>query len=108
MGRALLCPRVPARKLWCCRCCSIISNARRAACGCSIAFLVSCVLLMVMSWMVLFYPGLSLKHGGDVERGIFVKNYIDQSQEFALCAVVLGLSHHHAAAGQEESGRRCC
>jgi O-antigen ligase len=34
------------------------------------------------------YPGLTLKHG-DVERGIFVKNYIDQSQEFALCAVVL-------------------
>jgi len=55
-----------------------------------IAFLVSCTLLMAMSWLVLLYPGLSLKHGGDVERGIFVKNYIDQSQEFALCAVVLG------------------
>ena len=54
------------------------------------AFLVSCTLLMAMSWLVLLYPGLSLKHGGDVERGIFVKNYIDQSQEFALCAVVLG------------------
>jgi O-antigen ligase len=26
---------------------------------------------------------------GEVERGIFVKNYIDQSQEFALCAVAL-------------------
>ena len=26
---------------------------------------------------------------GEAERGIFVKNYIDQSQEFALCAVVL-------------------
>jgi O-antigen ligase len=52
------------------------------------AFLVSCVLLMVMSWLVLMYPDLTLKHG-DVERGIFVKNYIDQSQEFALCAVVL-------------------
>ena len=53
-----------------------------------IAFLVSCALLMVMSWLVLMYPGLTLKQG-DVERGIFVKNYIDQSQEFALCAVVL-------------------
>jgi O-antigen ligase len=53
-----------------------------------VAFLVSCVLLMMMSWLVLMYPGLTLKHG-DVERGIFVKNYIDQSQEFALCAVVL-------------------
>jgi O-antigen ligase len=52
------------------------------------AFLVSCTLLMVMSWLVLLDPSLSLKHG-DVERGILVKNYIDQSQEFALCAVVL-------------------
>ena len=53
-----------------------------------VAFLVSCALLMLMSWLVLLYPGLTLKPG-DVERGIFVKNYIDQSQEFALCAVVL-------------------
>jgi O-antigen ligase len=51
-------------------------------------FLVSCTLLMLVSWLVLLDPGLSLKHG-DAERGIFVKNYIDQSQEFALCAVVL-------------------
>ena len=53
-----------------------------------VAFLISCMLLMFVSWLVLLEPGLSLKHG-DVERGIFVKNYIDQSQEFALCAVVL-------------------
>jgi O-antigen ligase len=53
-----------------------------------VAFLVSCVLLMAMSWLVLVYPDLTLKRG-DAERGIFVKNYIDQSQEFALCAVVL-------------------
>ncbi|MGH6711502.1 MAG: O-antigen ligase family protein [Bradyrhizobium sp.] len=53
-----------------------------------VAFLVSCALMMVMSWLVLIYPDLTLKRG-DVERGIFVKNYIDQSQEFALCAVVL-------------------
>jgi O-antigen ligase len=52
------------------------------------SFLVSCVLLMLASWLVLMYPGLTLKDG-DVERGIFVKNYIDQSQEFALCAIVL-------------------
>ena len=54
------------------------------------AFLVSCVLLMVISWLVTIDPSLSLKTpdepGG---RGIFVKNYIDQSQEFALCAVGL-------------------
>nr|WP_249135072.1 O-antigen ligase family protein [Bradyrhizobium sp. AUGA SZCCT0222] len=53
-----------------------------------VAFLVSCALLMVMSWLVLIYPGLTLKPEG-ADRGIFVKNYIDQSQEFALCAVVL-------------------
>ncbi len=55
------------------------------------AFLVSCALLMVMSWVVKFDPGLALKPKGfdKLEPGIFVKNYIDQSQEFALCAVVL-------------------
>ena len=51
------------------------------------AFLVSCTLLMVMSWIVAFYPALALKSGA--EHGVPVKNYIDQSQEFALCAVAL-------------------
>jgi len=54
-----------------------------------IAFLVSCALLMVMSWIVAFDPALSLKPVEEASRGIFVKNYIDQSQEFALCAVAL-------------------
>lgn len=54
-----------------------------------ITFLVSCALLSVMSWLVAFYPGLSLKPYDPLERGIFVKNYIDQSQEFTLCAVAL-------------------
>nr|WP_249798417.1 O-antigen ligase family protein [Bradyrhizobium zhengyangense] len=53
-----------------------------------IAFLVSCALLSVMSWLVAFYPNLTLKPD-HLERGIFVKNYIDQSQEFTLCAVAL-------------------
>ena len=53
-----------------------------------IAFLVSCALLSVMSWLVVFNPALSLKPES-LERGIFVKNYIDQSQEFTLCAVAL-------------------
>lgn len=53
-----------------------------------IAFLVSCALLSVMSWLVAFYPNLTLKPN-QLERGIFVKNYIDQSQEFTLCAVAL-------------------
>ena len=52
------------------------------------AFLISCTLMMVMSWVVAFDPALSLKTVNP-ERGIFVKNYIDQSQEFALCAVTL-------------------
>ena len=51
------------------------------------AFLVSCILLMAMSWLVAFDPRLALKSGADY--GVPVKNYIDQSQEFALCAVVL-------------------
>jgi O-antigen ligase len=65
-----------------------------------IAFLASCTLLMAMSWLVVFYPDLSLKPhlllapnaplGSYIpERGIFVKDYIDQSQEFTLCAVAL-------------------
>ena len=54
-----------------------------------VAFLVSCSLLMAMSWIVAFDPNLSLKPPGLADRGIFVKNYIDQSQEFALCAVAL-------------------
>jgi O-antigen ligase len=52
-----------------------------------IAFLVSCTLLMAMSWIVAFDPRLALKSGA--EYGVPVKNYIDQSQEFALCAVAL-------------------
>jgi O-antigen ligase len=54
-----------------------------------VGFLASCTLLMVMSWIVAFYPTLSLKPVANAEPGIFVKNYIDQSQEFALCAVAL-------------------
>ena len=52
-----------------------------------VAFLISCTLLMVMSWVVAYEPQLAFKSGSDY--GIPVKNYIDQSQEFALCAVAL-------------------
>ena len=52
-----------------------------------VAFLVSCALLMAMSWIVAFNPGFALKP--DAEYGVPVKDYIDQSQEFALCAVAL-------------------
>jgi O-antigen ligase len=54
-----------------------------------VAFLVSCAALAVMSWIVMFDPALTLKSGAEAVRGIFVKNYIDQSQEFTLCAVAL-------------------
>jgi O-antigen ligase len=51
------------------------------------AFLASCIVLMAMSWLVAFDPRLALKSSADY--GVPIKNYIDQSQEFALCAVVL-------------------
>jgi O-antigen ligase len=51
------------------------------------AFLGSCVLMVVISTAVAFDPALALKPNAD--RGIFVKNYIDQGQEFSLCAVAL-------------------
>src|SRR5260370_18040789 len=52
-----------------------------------IAFLASCMLLLAMSWIVAFEPRLTIKP--IAEYGVPVKNYIDQSQEFALCAVAL-------------------
>jgi O-antigen ligase len=52
-----------------------------------VAFLVSCILLMGMSWIVAFYPSFALKP--NAYYGVPVKDYIDQSQEFALCAVAL-------------------
>jgi O-antigen ligase len=51
------------------------------------AFLISCSLLMAYSWVVAFYPQMALRSGA--EHGVPVKNYIDQSQEFAICAVAL-------------------
>jgi O-antigen ligase len=67
----------------------LIYHFERSTRGMSVfvAFLVSCTLLMLMSWVVAYEPQLALKSGGDY--GIPVKNYIDQSQEFALCAVAL-------------------
>ena len=53
------------------------------------AFLVSCALLAVYSWMVLLDPALKLT--ATASSGVPVKNYIDQSQEFTLCAFALAL-----------------
>jgi O-antigen ligase len=49
------------------------------------AFFVSSALLMVLSWIVAIEPQFALKP--DAYYGVPVKNYIDQSQEFALCTV---------------------
>jgi O-antigen ligase len=51
------------------------------------ALLISCALLMVLSWIVLFAPELKLT--STASPGVPVKNYIDQSQEFALCLFAL-------------------
>jgi O-antigen ligase len=53
------------------------------------AFLGSCTLMMMLSWIVLFFPALKITR--TVSDGVPVKNYIDQSQEFASCAFALAL-----------------
>ncbi|WP_431309639.1 O-antigen ligase family protein [Bradyrhizobium iriomotense] len=53
------------------------------------AFLVSCALLAVFSWIVLLHP--AWKIAATASAGVPVKNYIDQSQEFTLCAFALVL-----------------
>jgi hypothetical protein len=52
-----------------------------------IAFVISCTLLMVLSWIVMFEPGLKITTTANA--GVPVKNYIAQSQEFVLCMFVL-------------------
>ncbi len=52
-----------------------------------LGFLISCALLMGLSWIVMFAPELKLT--ATKNAGVPVKNYIDQSQEFALCMVAL-------------------
>jgi O-antigen ligase len=52
-----------------------------------VAFLGSSTLLMLASWVTGFVPTLTFKWY--MEPGIVVKNHIDQSHVFALCAVAL-------------------
>ncbi|WP_441235887.1 O-antigen ligase family protein [Bradyrhizobium sp. 930_D9_N1_4] len=54
-----------------------------------LAFLVSCALLAVYSWIVLLDPAWKIT--ATASAGVPVKNYIDQSQEFTLCAYALAL-----------------
>ena len=44
---------------------------------------------MVMSWVAVFDSDLTLKAPAHFEHGIFPKNHVDQSREFALCVVAL-------------------
>jgi hypothetical protein len=53
-----------------------------------LAFVASCTVLMLYSWVVLFWPGLSIHYKSD-QPGVPVKNYIDQSQGFVFCAFAL-------------------
>jgi O-antigen ligase len=59
-----------------------------------VAFLISCALLAIVSCITALDPNISAKlyfsRGGYLPTsGIFVRNYIDQGQEFSLCAVAL-------------------
>jgi O-antigen ligase len=67
----------------------LLFHFERSSCGVKVltAFLVSCAVLLAMSWIVAFDPGLALR--SSTSYGVPVKNYIDQSQEFTLCAVAL-------------------
>jgi O-antigen ligase len=51
-----------------------------------IAFLASCVLLMGLSWLT-YFATWKISPTGSV--GVPVKNYINQSQEFALCSLAM-------------------
>jgi O-antigen ligase len=52
------------------------------------AFLISCTLLLVCSWVIFLVPAwqFNLAHGFDT-TGVPVRNTIDQNQEFVLCAL---------------------
>lgn len=52
-----------------------------------VAFLASCTVLLALSWITAFVPNLTPT--ASLQPGVPVKNYIDQSQSFSLCAVVL-------------------
>lgn len=52
-----------------------------------VAFLASSTLLVLTSWVTAFVPTLTFKWF--MEPGVVVKNHIDQSHVFALCAIAL-------------------
>jgi O-antigen ligase len=52
------------------------------------AFLISCSLLLMLSWMLVLLPGLTWR--GKASLGVPVKDYISQGVIFAVCLFVLG------------------
>lgn len=54
-----------------------------------VAFVASCTLLMVLSFATVLDPAVAA-FNPEAKPGVPVKNYIDQSQSFSLCAVALG------------------
>jgi len=53
-----------------------------------LAFLASCSMLAATSWVLYFFPDLTVAAGKPL--GVPVRNYIDQTQEFSLC--IFGLA----------------
>jgi len=56
-----------------------------------VAFLFSCIVLLVNSWITILEPTLAFKTGrccGE-DYGVPIRNYIDQSQEFGVCLVAV-------------------
>ena len=53
-----------------------------------IGFLVSCVLLLALSWLMMAWPGIPW-HGKANTFGIPVKDYLSQSTLFAICIFVI-------------------
>jgi O-antigen ligase len=51
------------------------------------AFLISCSLLLILSWMLVLLPGLTWRGNGSI--GVPVKDYISQGVMFAVCMFVL-------------------
>lgn len=54
-----------------------------------VAFVASCTLMMIMSFITAFVPDFTLKAADERMCGIFARNSIDQGVEFTFCALAL-------------------
>ncbi len=77
------------------------SRSRRSA-AVFAGFVLSCCVLLVWSWLNWLYPNhVPVIEMAGALPGVPIKNYITQSQEFALCAFILaGLAFRQMQAGQ--------